>query len=108
MKLWFARTAAISCNTVGRSSTTEMSTVSICGQDGKPRSAMTAMLVWRTRLNSELIAGFRISDFTIFCSEPAQIRAAAPGQSGGGVALEDKVFNAVIFAILALAALVAV
>jgi len=42
------------------SSTSEMSTVSTCGQNGKPRSAMTSVLVCRTRLISELMAGFKI------------------------------------------------
>src|SRR5258708_39925805 len=41
--------AATTCNTLGTSFISEMSTVSICGQQGKPRSAMTRALVWRTR-----------------------------------------------------------
>ena len=47
----------MSCTTVGRSSTTEISTVSIIGQKGKPRSAMTNALVWRTRATSEECEG---------------------------------------------------
>ena len=46
-------------------STREMSTVSIIGQKGKPRSAMTSVLVWRTRLKSELMCGLRIPVFHI-------------------------------------------
>ena len=45
----FSRSAASTCRTVGTSSTSEMSTVSICGQNGNPRSAITNVLVCRTR-----------------------------------------------------------
>lgn len=50
---------------VGRSSITEMSIVSICGQNGKPRSEMTSVLVWRTRLSRSLISGLRIPVLSI-------------------------------------------
>src|ERR1039458_6849850 len=60
VKLWLPRTAATSCNTVGKSSTTEMSTISIIGQNGKPRSAMTRALVCRTRASNDSICGLRM------------------------------------------------
>src|SRR5580693_68388 len=56
--------ASKTSRTRGMLSTREMSTVSICGQYGKPRSAITRVLVCRTRLNSELMAGFRIPFFS--------------------------------------------
>ena len=42
------------------SSVSEMSMVSICGQNGKPRSAITRVLVCRMRLRSELMEGLRM------------------------------------------------
>src|ERR1051326_6361084 len=55
-------------STRGISSTREMSVVPICGEKGKPRSAITRLLVWRTRLSSELIWGFRIPVLSISSS----------------------------------------
>jgi len=47
------RMAASTCKTVGMLSMRERSTVSMVGQKGKPRSAITRALVWRTRASSE-------------------------------------------------------
>ena len=58
-------TARSTSSTEGMPSTREMSTVSIIGQKGKPRSAMTSVLVWRTRLKSALMCGLRIPVFHI-------------------------------------------
>jgi hypothetical protein len=43
----------------------EISTVSICGQKGNPRSAMTSVLVWRMRLSRELMCGFKMPVFNM-------------------------------------------
>src|SRR5579859_2070350 len=106
-KFW--RTAARTCNTVGTSSISEMSTVSIIGQNGNPRSAMTRVLVCRTRLNRELIWGFKIPVFSMvwFLSlKPAQVGAGAVGQTRRGHAPKHKIFNSVFLAILAFATLI--
>jgi len=49
----------------GTLSTSERSTVSICGQQGKPRSAITSVLVWRARASNESRWGFRIPVLSI-------------------------------------------
>jgi hypothetical protein len=59
------RIARTTSSTLGISSTREMSMVSICGQKGKPRSAITSVFVWRMRLRREFIAGFRMPVFNI-------------------------------------------
>src|SRR5271154_2866487 len=48
----------------GMSSTRDISTVSISGQNGNPRSAITSAFVCRTRLSNELIAGLRMPVFS--------------------------------------------
>jgi hypothetical protein len=58
--LQFSRSALSTCRTRGMSSTREISTVSIPGKNGKPRSAITNVLVCRTRLSSALMFGFRM------------------------------------------------
>src|SRR5215212_5792631 len=58
------------CITVGMPSISAISTVSIIGQNGNERSAITSMLVCRTRLRSELICGLSIPVFSIVvCSK---------------------------------------
>src|ERR1017187_8470944 len=66
------RIARTTSSTLGISSTREMSMVSICGQDGKPRSAITSVFVWRTRLMREFIAGFRMPVFSMNVRAPLQ------------------------------------
>ena len=64
MKAWamtkFLVRACNTSNTLGMSSIKEISTVSICGQKGNPRSEMTRVFVCRIRQRRELMAGLRM------------------------------------------------
>ena len=78
----FKRTAWRTCKTVGTSSTNEISTVSIAGQNGKPRSAITSMLVCRTRGKQRI--DLRIENATDDHAKPPFIDVSWPAAGKHG------------------------